>query len=203
MEVLWKSLGASEREACEGIFCDRICGAYDKAQNLENAPLVKIFDRPHFESGLLQHLGKQPPETELLVLLCGFFGILSDNFIKKFPGPMVNTHPSLLPSFPGMDKKVHALAEENVAVSGFSVHLVSEVLDGGTILFQHPIWVDVLKEPGALREDVRRAEQQLLPRIWKQILYTDLSKKDLSQTAFQLRRRLGLDRAFFQTKKAD
>lgn len=206
LAAVWKQLDSHERAACQGIFMDRPCGAVDLAQSLPGAPRVQLFERPNFESQVLQE-AQQVSSPSVLVLLCGFFGILTESFLKSFPGVIVNTHPSLLPSFPGMDKKVHRMAAKSVAISGFTVHLVSEELDGGTVLFQHPVWVNVdvegqeanqeFDEAKKLREDVRVAEQAFLPQVWKMILQSDLNQDDLNLNSFQLRKRLGLNQAFF------
>ena len=70
-----------------------------------------------------------------LVCLAGFMRILSPVFVHAFPGRILNIHPSLLPSFPGLEAQRQAL-EHGVKISGCTVHLVDESLDGGKILLQ-------------------------------------------------------------------
>ncbi len=104
-----------------------------------------------------------------LIVLAGFLSILSETFIKEYPGRIVNVHPSLIPSFCGAGfygLKVHEAAlHYGVKVTGATVHLVNEVPDGGKILLQKA--VDVL--PGDTPEILQRrvmeeAEWILLPR---------------------------------------
>lgn len=70
-----------------------------------------------------------------LVCLAGYMRLLSAEFIAAFPGAILNIHPSLLPSFPGLDAQYQAL-EYGVAVSGCTVHFVDEELDHGPIVLQ-------------------------------------------------------------------
>lgn len=70
-----------------------------------------------------------------LVVLAGFMRIFSPVMLQAFPNLIVNIHPSLLPSFPGRDVQQQAL-DHGVKVSGCTVHLVNDVLDGGPIVLQ-------------------------------------------------------------------
>jgi phosphoribosylglycinamide formyltransferase-1 len=73
-----------------------------------------------------------------LVCLAGFMRLLSATFVRAFPNRILNIHPSLLPSFPGLDAQHQALAH-GVRVSGCTVHFVDEYLDAGPILAQAPV----------------------------------------------------------------
>lgn len=70
-----------------------------------------------------------------LVCLAGYMRLLSAGFIREFPGRVLNIHPSLLPSFPGLDAQHQAL-EHGVKVTGCTVHFVDEYLDAGPIVLQ-------------------------------------------------------------------
>jgi phosphoribosylglycinamide formyltransferase-1 len=70
-----------------------------------------------------------------LVVLAGFMRIFSGVFTSAFPNLILNIHPSLLPSFPGLDVQQQAL-DYGVKFSGCTVHVVNEVLDGGPIVLQ-------------------------------------------------------------------
>jgi phosphoribosylglycinamide formyltransferase-1 len=70
-----------------------------------------------------------------LVILAGFMRILSSLFINAFPNRILNIHPSLLPSFHGLEPQKQAL-DHGVRFSGCTVHLVNDVLDGGAIVTQ-------------------------------------------------------------------
>jgi phosphoribosylglycinamide formyltransferase 1 len=73
-----------------------------------------------------------------IVVLAGYMRLLSPSFVDRFRGKILNVHPSLLPSFPGVDAQAQALAH-GVRLSGCTVHLVDEQLDGGPILVQRAV----------------------------------------------------------------
>lgn len=102
-----------------------------------------------------------------LVCLAGYMRLLSPEFVQSFPNRIVNIHPSLLPSFPGLNVQQQAI-DHGVKVSGCTVHFVEEDLDAGPIILQRVVEVkdddtgDTLaarileKEHGAYVEAVRR-----------------------------------------------
>ena len=73
-----------------------------------------------------------------LVVLAGYLRLLSPWFVQQFPGKILNIHPSLLPSFPGLEAQKQAL-EYGVRVSGCTVHFVDEHLDHGAIVLQKAV----------------------------------------------------------------
>ena len=73
-----------------------------------------------------------------LICLAGFMRLLSPSFIAAFHGKILNIHPSLLPSFPGLDAQKQAIAH-GVKVSGCTVHFVDDTLDGGPIIAQRVV----------------------------------------------------------------
>jgi len=73
-----------------------------------------------------------------LVCLAGYMRILSQNFLDRYRGRLLNIHPSLLPSFPGLDAQRQAL-ENGVKLAGCTVHFVDETLDGGPIIAQRTV----------------------------------------------------------------
>jgi phosphoribosylglycinamide formyltransferase-1 len=73
-----------------------------------------------------------------LVCLAGYMRVLSTEFIEAFRGRILNIHPSLLPSFPGLDAQQQAL-EHGVKLTGCTVHFVDETLDGGPIIAQRAV----------------------------------------------------------------
>jgi phosphoribosylglycinamide formyltransferase-1 len=79
----------------------------------------------------------QAHQTDL-VCLAGYMRLLSPCFIKEFRGRILNIHPSLLPSFAGLDAQRQALAH-GVKVSGCTVHFVDDTLDGGPIILQRAV----------------------------------------------------------------
>jgi phosphoribosylglycinamide formyltransferase-1 len=97
-----------------------------------------------------------------LVVLAGFMRILSDAFVRRFDGRLVNIHPSLLPSFAGLHTHEQALAA-GVRLHGATVHLVTPQLDHGPILAQAAVPVRQGDDAQALAERVLQAEHRLYP----------------------------------------
>ena len=77
-----------------------------------------------------------------LVVLAGFMRILSGNFVNKWTQKIINIHPALLPSFPGLDAQGQAL-EYGVKIAGCTVHFVDEGTDSGPIILQKPVPFDI------------------------------------------------------------
>ena len=73
-----------------------------------------------------------------LVVLAGYMQLLSPEFVKRFPNRIVNVHPALLPSFPGLDAVEQAL-DHGAQVTGVTVHFVDEGVDSGPIILQRPV----------------------------------------------------------------
>jgi len=118
-----------------------VIGNRPEARGLEAArarglPAVCIpskgLDRTIYDGMLAEELKKHAVD---LVCLAGYMRLLSARFIREFPGRVLNIHPSLLPSFPGLDAQHQAL-EHGVKVTGCTVHFVDEYLDAGPILVQ-------------------------------------------------------------------
>jgi phosphoribosylglycinamide formyltransferase-1 len=98
-----------------------------------------------------------------LVALAGFMRILKGEFIKAFQGRIVNIHPSLLPSFPGLDAWKQAL-EHGVKVTGCSVHFVDATVDAGPIIGQQAVPVLDEDTPECLHQRIQVAEHELYPK---------------------------------------
>ena len=75
-----------------------------------------------------------------VIVLAGYMRLLSEAFVRAYPLRIVNIHPSLLPSFPGVDAQAQALAH-GVKITGCTVHFVDETLDGGPIIVQRAVSV--------------------------------------------------------------
>ena len=105
--------------------------------------------RDDYERALVDELRRRDVE---LVCLAGFLRILAGPLIDAFPGAILNIHPALLPSFPGVDAQRQAF-EHGVKVSGVTVHFVTRELDGGPIVLQRavPVVDDDTRETLAAR----------------------------------------------------
>ncbi len=123
-------------------------------------PWAKGTDRAIWDAQLADIVAAFEPH---LVASAGFMKLLGENFLSRFGGTTINTHPSLLPSFPGMRAARDALAA-GVKVTGATVFLVDEGIDTGRILYQSA--VEVLDDDDAdkLHERIKTAERELLVR---------------------------------------
>jgi phosphoribosylglycinamide formyltransferase-1 len=103
-----------------------------------------------------------------LICLAGYMRLLSCDFIAAFPNRIINIHPSLLPSFPGLDAQRQAL-EHGVRVTGCTVHFVNEQLDAGPIILQRAVEVrddDTVEALSArILEQEHRAYVEAVERI--------------------------------------
>jgi phosphoribosylglycinamide formyltransferase-1 len=97
-----------------------------------------------------------------LVVLAGFMRILTEAFVRRFEGRLVNIHPSLLPAFAGLDTHERAL-QAGVRVHGATVHLVTPTLDHGPILAQAVVPVREDDNAESLRARVLSAEHRIYP----------------------------------------
>lgn len=104
-----------------------------------------------------------------IVVLAGFMMILSRSFIEKFNGRIINIHPSLLPSFPGLNSQRRAL-DYGVKFAGCTVHFVTPEVDSGPIILQDiiPVFDDDSEETLMLR--ILDREHIILPEALKIIL---------------------------------
>jgi len=116
--------------------------------------------REAFDEALVARL--QEADTEWIAL-AGFMRILSSRFLDAYPGRILNIHPALLPSFPGVDTHRRAL-EAGVRFHGCTVHLVTEVLDGGPIVVQAAVPVLEDDTPDTLADRVLVQEHRIYPR---------------------------------------
>src|SRR3954447_16259347 len=97
-----------------------------------------------------------------LVVLAGYMQLLSPAFVARWRGRVINVHPALLPSFPGLDAVGQALAH-GVRVTGVTVHVVDDGVDSGPILLQRPVPVPPDRDRRALEDAIHATEHALLP----------------------------------------
>ncbi len=115
--------------------------------------------REAFDQALVDALNVHRPD---LVVLGGFMRILTPIFTNAYAGRLINIHPSLLPSFPGVDTHERALAE-GVKLHGCTVHFVTPVLDAGPIIAQAAVQVDDDDTAETLAAKVLLQEHQIFP----------------------------------------
>ena len=115
-----------------------------------------------------------------LVVLAGFMRVLTPHFLARFPGRVINTHPSLLPAFPGKDAPAQAIAA-GAQTSGVTVHFVEAIVDAGPIIAQASVPVEPGDTPATLHDRIKREEHVLLPRIVQQIAAGAIRRPDVRQ----------------------
>ena len=103
-----------------------------------------------------------------LIVLAGFMEVLGGEFIRRFRGRVVNVHPSLLPSFPGV-RAIEQAREYGVKVTGVTVHFVDEGVDSGPIVLQEALDLTYSRDVEEIEARIHEIEHRLLPRAVKLI----------------------------------
>lgn len=115
-------------------------------------------DRATWDAAIAEATAEHDPD---LIVSAGFMKILGREFLSRFPGRVVNTHPALLPAFPGAHAVPEAL-EHGVKVTGCTVHLVDAGVDTGPILAQQAVEVLDGDDEQTLHERIKVVERRLL-----------------------------------------
>ena len=158
---------AAERDELGGrivlVVADRSCPALDWAveQGIDTALVPGGAD-----DALAAALEGARPDV---VVLAGYMRIAGPRVLAAYPGRILNTHPSLLPAFPGARSVRDALAH-GAKVTGATVHLVDEALDGGPIVAQEAVEIGIGDDEATLHERIKAVEHRLLPRAVALIL---------------------------------
>jgi phosphoribosylglycinamide formyltransferase 1 len=141
----------------------RDAGGLERASQAGIATVVQDLgehpDRTTWEAALRDDLLRHRPEV---LVLAGFMRIVSGAFLAAWPDRVLNTHPSLLPAFPGAHAVREALAY-GVKVTGSTVHLVDEQVDHGPIIAQEPVLVRPDDDEASLHDRIKAVEHRLLP----------------------------------------
>ena len=155
------------------VVVDRPCGAQDIAAGsgltcelLERRSYGRDFDREGYTAELVGVLTGWDVE---LVAMAGFGTILGRAMFEAFPGRILNTHPALLPSFPGWHGVADALAY-GVKVTGCTVHVATEEVDAGPILAQEAVVVEPDDTEATLHERIKEVERRLYVRTIADIM---------------------------------
>ena len=138
------------------------------------APALERAERAGIATAVVGQAGRERAERDReladlveahapdLVVLAGWMSILTDTFLGRFPDRVINLHPSLLPSFPGLHAIEQALAW-GVRYTGVTVHFAEEVVDGGPPIVQEPVAVMYGDDAVALTARIRDVEHRLVP----------------------------------------
>jgi phosphoribosylglycinamide formyltransferase-1 len=150
------------------------------ASNKREAPaLARAGDLPTASFELREYASRDERDAAMadwlelhgveLVVLAGYMHLLTPSFLDRFPGRVLNVHPSLLPAFPGARAVAEQLAA-GVRESGCTVHLVDEGVDSGPILLQERVPVLDGDTEETLHERIKEVEHRLLPQAVEEML---------------------------------
>lgn len=138
--------------------------------------------RASFDDALSGQIERHKPD---LVVLAGFMRVLGDAFVRRYAGRMINIHPSLLPSFPGLRTHAQAL-EAGVRLHGATVHYVTPTLDHGPIIVQGAVPVLPADTPEALAARVLAVEHRIYPQAVRWIAQGAVRLGADGRVAFEL-----------------
>ena len=124
-------------------------------------PVKEFADRADFEAALARELAASGAQ---LVALAGFMRILSPEFVQRFPGRLLNIHPSLLPDYKGLDTHARVLRARDTH-HGASVHYVTAELDGGPVIMQGRLKVHPGDTPDTISARVHALEHIIYPHV--------------------------------------
>ena len=122
-------------------------------------PLERHSDRAARDRAIADWLVERGAE---LVVLAGYMQLLSDEFLARFPGRVINVHPALLPAFPGL-KAIEQALDYGVKVFGVTVHFVDEGVDTGPVILQRCIELPGARDAAEVLERLHPIEHELLP----------------------------------------
>jgi len=128
---------------------------------------VKEFEnKAAYEEALLQLLQEQQID---LIVLAGYMRIIGQTLLSYYSNRILNIHPSLLPSFPGLHGIKDAY-EYGVKVTGVTVHLVDDGVDTGPIIAQEPVMILPEDTLESLEEKIHQTEHRLYPKVLRDVL---------------------------------
>jgi phosphoribosylglycinamide formyltransferase-1 len=169
MEAIVRS---AQAEQWESVLQARIAGVISNRPNAAGLAIArdlgvptlaldhKIYaTREAFDAALAQAIDAWQPD---LVLLAGFMRVLTAGFVSRYAGRLMNIHPSLLPSFAGLDTHQRAL-DTGVKIHGSTVHFVTPDLDDGPIIIQAAVPVLAQDDASTLATRVLQQEHRIYP----------------------------------------
>jgi len=162
--ILDKLHGGEEGIEVVGVASDKAdAGALDRARRAEVE--TAVFPTPEYDDREARDraLGDWIEERGAdLVVLAGYMQMLSVDFVTRFRNRVVNVHPALLPSFPGIDAVQQAI-DHGSKITGVTVHFVDEGMDSGPIIMQRPVPVALSRDWDETERAIHATEHELLP----------------------------------------
>ena len=176
LQALLTTAAAERWDAELGVKVAAVISSRADAQALDvaRAHNVPVHILPHgefdsraaFDEALARTIERYP---SALIVLAGFMRVLTPEFVRRHAGRLINVHPSLLPSFPGLNTHQRAL-DAGVRVHGATVHFVSDEVDAGPIIAQAAVAVHADDDRATLAARVLQQEHRLLPRAVRHVL---------------------------------
>jgi phosphoribosylglycinamide formyltransferase 1 len=143
-----------------------------KAVGISTTCLPMLEDRSSWDDEIFQVVARLNPD---LVVSVGFMRILAAKFVSKFP--TINTHPALLPNFPGAHAVRDAL-DSGVEVTGSTVHWVDAGIDTGAVINQKEVAVLPMDDESSLHERIKIVERELIVETLKGFIANGLPRRN-------------------------
>ena len=158
-----------------GLITDVDCPAIDRAKRADiSHNLIPVGkDRASWDLNLTNSLKQYKPD---LIVSAGFMKIIGPQVLAAFSGRIINTHPALLPKFPG----AHAVADALAAgekVTGSTIHFVDEGVDTGEVIAQEKVEIEVSDTENTLHERIKVTERKLLVNVVAKFVSGELMVK--------------------------
>lgn len=154
----------------ELLVCDRPQAGVVQRAEAADIPVFafrpkEYSSREAYEAEILQTLTDKQID---LIVLAGYMRLITEKLVKPYEGRMINVHPSLLPSFPGIDAIKQAV-DHGVKVTGVTVHYVDGGMDTGPIIAQTAVPILENESIEQLTERIHRIEHELFPKVIQSI----------------------------------
>jgi phosphoribosylglycinamide formyltransferase-1 len=165
LQAILDAIGEGRLDARVGVVVSNVAGAPGLERARKAGVPIEVLShkdfasREEYDEALLARLRAHGVD---LVCLAGFMRLLSPLFVRAYSGRILNVHPSLLPSFPGLHAQRQAL-ERGVKVTGATVHVVDEKLDHGPILLQSAVPVLEDDDEESLSARILEQEHRIYP----------------------------------------
>ena len=129
-----------------------------------------VLDNKNFSKEIFENLLDKILKEKNINLIClaGFMKILSKDFVKQWPKMILNIHPSILPSFKGLNAQQQAI-DNNAEYSGCTVHFVNEKMDGGEIIDQKIVDISTEDDVNSLSKKILMEEHKLYIKVIKEL----------------------------------
>ena len=157
------------------VLADVECAALERAAaaGVDTRVVALGGDRAAWNSSLAEAIAEADPD---LVVSAGFMKILGSGVLDRFDGRIINTHPALLPAFPGAHAVRDALAH-GVKVTGSTVHFIDAGVDTGPIIAQQAVVIGPEDTEGSLHERIKQVERQLIVTVLRSARIDESTRK--------------------------